>query len=246
MKFTYDDYFHYLRKIADEGYTLTNFRNHDKCSNPAIIRHDIDLSPVKALEMAKSEAENGVQSTYFVLVSSNYYNLCDRENEQAIREIAKLGHEVGLHFDITKYDNADDLEALQAAVYYECNLLSAILGGQEIDSLSWHIPAKKLIGKHIELKSQKGVLYNAYDPYFFNGFKYVSDSMMRWRESLDDVIDKEKYSKLQVMTHPVWYFDEQNRSNVEILDEVFKTRKNELSAYLETIRPGFGAETENK
>ena len=40
-----------------------------------ISRHDIDYSIEKAVELAALEAEENVKSTYFVLLSSEFYNL---------------------------------------------------------------------------------------------------------------------------------------------------------------------------
>lgn len=80
---------------------------------------------------------------------------------------------------------------------------------------------------------------NAYDPYFYNGFKYVSDSMMRWREPLLEYVKEKKYNKLQILTHPIWYRNEQDMTDLEILEKNLQNKICLLSKYLDTIRPGF-------
>ena len=81
-------------------------------------------------------------------------------------------------------------------------------------------------------------LLNAYDPYFYDGFKYVSDSMMRWREPADEYIREKKFDKLQVLTHPIWYQDKQLESDVEILKKNFNVLISKEIEYLDTIKPG--------
>lgn len=59
-----------------------------------IIRHDIDLQIEKAVKMAEIEHDMNVSSTYFVLVSSNFYNIFSKRNEDYLRRICDLGHAV--------------------------------------------------------------------------------------------------------------------------------------------------------
>src|SRR5947208_11960648 len=62
-------------------------------------RHDVDLSPHRALAIARLEADAGVLSTYCVLLHSEFYNLLEAGITERIREIVRLGHRLGLHFD---------------------------------------------------------------------------------------------------------------------------------------------------
>ena len=69
MRFLYTDYLDYLKNLREAGYLLSTF---EACSHEpptALIRHDIDASPVKALEMARMESEHQVRATYFVLLT---------------------------------------------------------------------------------------------------------------------------------------------------------------------------------
>ena len=63
MTYTYASYRNLLRQLKTCGYTPAMFRNCRTVPRPAIIRHDIDLSPRKALLLAQLEAEEQVGST---------------------------------------------------------------------------------------------------------------------------------------------------------------------------------------
>ena len=63
------------------------------------IRHDVDISLKKAVEMAEFENKHRISSTYYILLSSPYYNALEAENLQRIRTLRELGMNVGLHYD---------------------------------------------------------------------------------------------------------------------------------------------------
>src|SRR5688572_19028064 len=64
-----------------------------------LLRHDVDVSVEYALAMARIEAEAGVRATYFLMLRSPAYNLLGRHASLAVREMAALGHDIGVHFD---------------------------------------------------------------------------------------------------------------------------------------------------
>jgi len=70
----------------------------DYCSDAVprkfvILRHDVDRSPERALTMAGCEKElNILSSYYFRVVRSGY-------DEEAIKRIADMGHEIGYHYE---------------------------------------------------------------------------------------------------------------------------------------------------
>ncbi len=89
----------------------------DYCKDPAeagivLVRHDVDHSIDNALMLARIEADMGLRSTYFMLHpgdydnDENYYGRI--ENGRIVhqpdffarcREIAAMGHEIGIHND---------------------------------------------------------------------------------------------------------------------------------------------------
>ena len=46
---------------------------------------------------------------------------------------------------------------------------------------------------------------NSYGNTFFKQFKYLSDSRMRWRENIEDIIEADIYKRLHILTHAFWY-----------------------------------------
>lgn len=105
MDFTYRDYEGLLQSLKSSGYNITNYRdykNYDRC---AILRHDIDYDLRKALSIAEIEHKHGIKSTYFLLLTSDFYNLLSRDSAEVIRTLKDMGHDIGLHFDEMKYNS---------------------------------------------------------------------------------------------------------------------------------------------
>lgn len=106
MQFTYDAYRNLVKLLREHHYNITDYYNYKKVKYPCILRHDIDESPAQALQLAKVEAKMEVYSNYFVLLTSDYYNVFSGDNRSVLREIASMGHTVGLHFDEVTYFGA--------------------------------------------------------------------------------------------------------------------------------------------
>ncbi|GHV80070.1 hypothetical protein AGMMS49944_18610 [Spirochaetia bacterium] len=85
--FTYTSYLHLLKLIAKNGYTITGYHKYSEAAYPCILRHDIDNDVEKALELAKLEADNSVQSTYFILLNTNFYNVFSSTVNKTLKEM---------------------------------------------------------------------------------------------------------------------------------------------------------------
>jgi predicted glycosyltransferase len=102
--FTLNQYRLLLQSSKVMGYKFFTFE--EWCSGKAegkyiIMRHDVDLMAERSLDTAIVENELGIKSTYYfrVVPQSNQPNI--------IKEIVRLGHEVGYHYEdlsITKGD----------------------------------------------------------------------------------------------------------------------------------------------
>ena len=68
------------------------------------LRHDVDYSLQKALQMAEIEATASIKSTYYILFSSPFYNPLSRDNMEKIRMIKHLGMGIGVHYDLSVLD----------------------------------------------------------------------------------------------------------------------------------------------
>jgi hypothetical protein len=109
LDFTYTFYQNLISQLQDGGYTISDYHSYGKFDKVAILRHDVDMSIGKALKMAQIEHEIGVCSTYFFLISTDFYNIASKSSVSKISRIHDLGHEIGLHFDEVKYGNISNL-----------------------------------------------------------------------------------------------------------------------------------------
>lgn len=74
MEFTYTAYRALLDLLRQGGYAFTNYHDYQTHPRCVILRHDIDNSLSQALRLAEIEAEEGVKSTWFVLLRTDFYN----------------------------------------------------------------------------------------------------------------------------------------------------------------------------
>lgn len=79
MKFTYDAYKNMILLLEEHGYTFCNYLNYKRYDKSVIMRHDVDNDLEKALKFSEIEYEMGISSTYFVLVTSNFYNIFSKK-----------------------------------------------------------------------------------------------------------------------------------------------------------------------
>lgn len=199
MEFTYSAYRCLLRQIKDNGYRVVTYTNKEADGKLCILRHDLDMSVSRALPVAELETSEGVCATYFVLISTDMYNPFSKENLSYLKELIRLGHSVGLHFDELKYESS---ESVVNNILAEARILSKMLG-TEVKTVSMHRPSAKTLKANYRLKG----LVNSYSQEFFKEYKYISDSRMNWRENPYEVLD-EGYDRLHILTHPFWYHDE--------------------------------------
>lgn len=199
MEFTYHGYERLLKSLYNSRYIFVNYHTYEKYPQCVILRHDIDNSIGKALKLAELEAKMGFNSTYFVLMTSNFYNPASKRNLEGLRRIKELGHEIGLHFDEMAYD---DLEDVVGTIQKEAKMLSDMMG-TPITTVSMHRPSQKTLDANYEIPG----MINSYGKTFFNDFKYLSDSRRRWREPVLDIIKSGQYDRLHILTHAIWYND---------------------------------------
>jgi len=95
MDFTLKAYNKLLCALAQQGIFFQTFS--DFIINPKekvfIIRHDVDRKPNNALVLAEMEYNNGITGSYYFRI------VPDSWEEEVIRKIAEMGHEVGYHYE---------------------------------------------------------------------------------------------------------------------------------------------------
>ncbi|MEN8220524.1 MAG: hypothetical protein ABFS56_30080 [Pseudomonadota bacterium] len=170
-----------------------------------ILRHDVDLSWDMAYQMSRVEKELGVVSTYYVLLTSPYYNPLTKEIREQAEQMLGEGFEIGLHFDPEAYDCGDE-QYLIERLENEVNILESVYGFK-IRSYSMHNPSKH--GKFIKING----LIDAYRADIFNDESYISDSCFSFRGKKPEVmIEKSKQRLVCFLTHPVQYFAQEKIS----------------------------------
>lgn len=166
-----------------------------------LLRHDLDLSVFTGHEIALIEHELGVSATYFILLHSPFYNLLELKNFQLVKDILRLGHKIGLHFDSHFY-NITDEDELNDKIAFEKNFLNKLFD-IDIKVFSFHLT------NSFTMQSKKpayGGLINAYSETFQSQYEYCSDSYGVWRfKRIFDVIKEPQNRNLQILTHPEWW-----------------------------------------
>lgn len=220
--FSYRHYKEILGEISNKNYKVVDFNNCDSYKKEIIVRHDIDLDLKKAFKMAEIEKNAGVKANYFFWITSPFYNIFDSDNSLIVKNIIKLGHNVGIHFDEGAYNCSSEGE-LEQFIMKEINMFEMYFQYRP-NVVSFHMPRKELLNNNFKFSN----FVNTYHNKFFKQYKYLSDSEMRWREGC--VCKKLKlnmYSKIQVLVHPIWWSDNGDNSD-EVINEFIKYKNMRL------------------
>lgn len=227
--FTYNHYREILHLAKEKNYNImgcNEYIHHDNDSNKLIImRHDIDTFPSRAYDIAKIEYEEGIRSTYFFRVFSNTYNIFGYDTMNIIREIEKMGHEIGYHaepVDVAAATNweIDSMQAFQIGK----SALELVLG-HTVEGVASHREATGYnnLKEFLELKTlqELQVKYEAYDSTglnLFNNSLYITDGYeWYWRifkngkitqdqRCICQILKEEISSPIYCLIHPnSWY-----------------------------------------
>lgn len=233
IEFSVTGYEDVLKRSTEAGYHVIPMRDAFTAAAPTmILRHDVDFSIEHALSMARQEHRAGVCSSYYVMVTCDYYNVFSQTSRDALQEIVSLGHEVGLHWDSTFLPA--DAERHRGFFRAQLEMLSSA-SGAPVRSASQHIPTDTPpfdIGPYVQI--------NAYSAAVNDRYTYVSDSSMVWREStpLDLVaagVD------IQFLAHPIWWMadgstqDEKIRATINGLNDANTSRSENYLDYMKTV-----------
>ena len=197
--FCYDSllrFFAHLKTTAP----LVQFHDADG-THGILLRHDIDFDILPAYRLACLEYDANVESTFFVMMTNQFYNPLSVRNSLMLREMVRMGFEIGLHFDpaICSYESHD---ALTDRLEREVLALEFALELEryEVQSVSLHQP-----GNGGVFPVFKG-FRNAYDPTFFSHDTYLSDSCRTFRGKEPYEFVKQASGRMvQVVLHPVYY-----------------------------------------
>lgn len=185
--FTYRDYYDLLTDILSTG------------DRKLFLRHDVDISLDKAVEMAEREARMSIgPATYFIHTTSNFYNFMSKEESEKIRQIIDLGHYIGLHYDISDYGAT--MSDVIRGVAWQASFISSMFG-IEVNTVTQHEPTRHPASYDLLVSLQKVGLN---DPMLtLKQYKYISDSGMMF---VDDPNEALKYhNSIHLNIHPEWW-----------------------------------------
>jgi peptidoglycan/xylan/chitin deacetylase (PgdA/CDA1 family) len=196
--FTFKNY-HILMEIAKSKYQFSFFQpEYEKKSDHFILlRHDVEFSVPIALELAKIENKLGINSTFFIQLHSEFYNALEEKTFNLIKEIEKLGHQLGLHFDSHFWKINDENQLVKYleidketfSKYFDSSPL--VFSFHNNDSFTLSCNKDKYAG-----------MINVYSNKYKHEFGYCSDSTGYWRyERLEDRLREAKDNILQILIH---------------------------------------------
>ena len=220
--FTMDHYEYICSLISNSLYRNICFdENYCKDEKVIIIRHDVDQSLETSLKMAEIENRYGIKSTYFIWLTSPFYNIFEKSYSKIIYKIIGLGHKIGLHFDESSYD----IKKVRDLNNY-INLESTIIENYfniKLSVVSMHKPSKWILENDLELN----YYINTYSKEYIDEFKYISDSRMEWREEcICNTIQNNKYDKIHLLIHPFsWDFEGKTLREKAIEYIIYKLKK---------------------
>lgn len=197
-----------LLDIAKQRYTFIFYPQHAQPGHNLLLwRHDVDYSIHRAVALARIEHDAGVKATYFIYPHCPFYNLFDWDIASRVREIIRLGHNIGLHADhgfLCDYFATD--EERESFLCKEKAFMEDLFG-QKLVAASFHQP--ELRNKMGDTMPGYAGMVNTYSAAIVNRYSYCSDSNGHWRyHRLEEVLLDENIDCLQVLTHPAWWTPE--------------------------------------
>ena len=148
------------------------------------LRHDVDLKPTNSLRTAQMEAEKGLHGIYY------FRAVPESWDEDIIKLIAMLGHEIGYHYESLTTCNGDVDKAYEDF----CKNLDDLRAIVPVRSICMHgCPRSPFDSKDIWKKYDYHKLNIDYEPYIDTDFSqvfYLTDTGRRWDGYKVSVRDK--------------------------------------------------------
>ena len=172
MDFTVEKYSQFLHALQSYGF------------ESLILRHDVDLLPSNSLRTARMEASMRMFGVYY------FRAVPESWDDQIIREIAALGHEIGYHYESLTTCNGD----VDAAYEDFCKNLAQLRELVPVKSICMHgSPRSPYDSKDIWKKYDYHELGIESEPYLDTDFSktfYLTDTGRRWDGYKVSVRDK--------------------------------------------------------
>jgi len=192
----------FFQEAKQHGYAFIGYEQAQQTPRFIIMRHDVDLDLNYAAELAELEARHDVGSTYFLMLRNPLYNLLAPQSSRCLRKILDLGHQVGLHFDVSAYPDANQSRLLEA-ISHELSILKQLAGSDRVSKcVTFHKPNPHILNTEIVTDD----FFSGYNRSFFRDIRYIADSGGAWREeSILELIRDARPPRIQFTSHPIWW-----------------------------------------
>jgi len=184
--FTENKYIQLLSALNDQSYQFQTFSEFLKSpsSRSIVLRHDVDKRPQNSLSLAKIEHKLGLKGVY------NFRAVPVSWDENIIKEISSLGHEIGYHYENLSVYKGNDEKAFDD---FKLNL-EKLRSLVPVSTITMHGSPKS--------KHDSRDLWKIYDykelgiigePYFdvdYSEVLYLTDTGRRWDGSKVSIRDK--------------------------------------------------------
>jgi len=195
-----------LRSGLAAGFRFAGFAElpvlRDTGDKLCLLRHDCDNDLAASALLSEIEAEEGIRSTYFVMLRSAMYNLLAPTNRALVFRMLDYGHWLGLHFDDSVIAGEPN-ERVAALVDGQRQILFEEFG-RKVDVVSFHQLSRRILDNRIKLNC-----INTYDRQDMAGIHYTSDSNLVFRGGDPAALFADgSHRTIQVLTHPEWWTDE--------------------------------------
>lgn len=166
------------------------------------LRHDVDLKPGNSLKTAVIENELGWKATYY------FRAVPESWDEDIIRQISALGHEIGYHYECLTTCNGD-VDAAWGDFRSNLANLEAVVG-KPVTKICMHgSPKSRWDSRDIWKKYDYRSLGVEFEPYLDTDFSktfYLTDTGRRWdgfKVSVRDRIPgfQDKWTKDRLVFH---------------------------------------------
>jgi hypothetical protein len=186
VDFTIKKYLELINAISNAGYTFQTFEEFvtQPKERSIVLRHDVDDKKLNSLAFAKLQADLKIKGTYYFRTVPQSFD------ENVIRQIRDLGHEIGYH-----YENMDTSKGNVDNAYKEFRKnLSVFNKISPVKTICMHgSPLSKFDNRDIWKKydyKQLGVIAEPYFDLDFNEVFYLTDTGRRWDGNKVSVRDK--------------------------------------------------------
>lgn len=201
MDFTLKTYKTLLKALKKQGFSFQTFQEfiQQPRDKSIVLRHDVDKLPENSLRFAQIQHELGIKGSYFFRMVPQSFH------PEIIKEIAKLGHEIGYHYEdldlASKNSSKSEIWSLKSEKFLAEQAIK--LFNKHLKELRKFAPVTTIcmhgspLSKYDNKLLWKYYNYKDFDligePYFdvnFTKVLYLTDTGRRWNGEKVSIRDK--------------------------------------------------------